>query len=45
MVSPFIYGVGVALAFVTPSLAYVCYVAVALTWIVPSRRLARGVRT
>ena len=39
-ISPLIYVLGVALAFVTPYLAYGCYVTVSLVWIIPDRRLA-----
>jgi uncharacterized membrane protein len=42
IISPMIYVIGCALAFVTPSLAYVCYAGVALVWIIPDRRLAKG---
>ncbi|MGA2969460.1 MAG: TMEM175 family protein [Acidimicrobiales bacterium] len=41
MISPVIYVIGVALAFVTPYLAYGCYAAVSLMWIIPDRRLAK----
>lgn len=40
-ISPVIYVIGVALAFVTPYLAYACYAAVSLMWIIPDRRLAK----
>ena len=36
-----IYAAGVALAFVTPYLAYSMYALVLMTWFVPDRRLAR----
>jgi uncharacterized membrane protein len=39
--SPVIYAVGIALAFVEPWLALVPYVAVALIWLVPDRRVER----
>lgn len=39
MVSPIIYAVGVALAFVSLYVAYVCYAVVAVIWFVPDRRL------
>lgn len=42
MISPVIYVVGVALAVVTPYLAYGCYAAVSLMWIIPDRRLAKN---
>jgi uncharacterized membrane protein len=35
-----LYGAGVALAFVHPYLAYVCYTAVFVMWFIPDRRLA-----
>jgi uncharacterized membrane protein len=38
-VSPIIYATGIGLAFVSPYLAYVCYVAVSLLWFIPDRRL------
>jgi uncharacterized membrane protein len=37
-----IYAVGLGLAFVVPLLAKVCYVVVALIWIVPDRRIERA---
>ena len=40
-VSPVLYLTGIALAFVTPWLALVPYVAVALIWLVPDRRVER----
>lgn len=40
MASPMIYALGVGLAAVSPYLAYVCYFAVSLLWLVPDRRLA-----
>src|ERR1022692_5252774 len=42
MVSPIIYIAGLGLAFVSPYLAYACYVAVSLMWFVPNRRLAKS---
>jgi uncharacterized membrane protein len=39
--SPFIYLLGIVLAFVEPWLALVPYVAVALMWLVPDRRVER----
>jgi uncharacterized membrane protein len=42
MISPIIYIAGFALAFVSPYLAYACYAAVSLMWLVPNRRLARS---
>jgi uncharacterized membrane protein len=38
-ISPVIYVVGIALAFLNTWLAVACYVAVALMWLVPDRRL------
>jgi uncharacterized membrane protein len=38
-VSAIIYAIGIALAFVSPYLAYACYVAVSLLWFIPDRRL------
>lgn len=40
--SEVIYAVGIGLAFVSPYLAYACYVAVAVVWFVPDRRLTRA---
>ena len=42
-VSPLIYVTGVLLAFVQPYLAVACYVAVAVIWLVPDRRVERFV--
>lgn len=39
IVSPAIYAVGIALAFVSPYISYACYTAVALIWFVPDKRL------
>jgi uncharacterized membrane protein len=39
--SPLLYLSGIALAFVEPGLALVPYVAVALMWLVPDRRVER----
>ena len=39
--SPVLYLTGIALAFVSPSLALMPYVAVALMWLVPDRRVER----
>jgi uncharacterized membrane protein len=41
--SPFLYGSGIALAFVEPLLSQVLYWAVALIWLVPDRRIERHV--
>ena len=38
-VSPLVYAAGVGLAFVSPYLAYACYLAVSLIWFIPDRRL------
>ena len=40
-VSPLIYVTGILLAFVQPYLAVACYVAVAVIWLVPDRRVER----
>jgi uncharacterized membrane protein len=40
--SPVIYAAGIALAFVSPYLAYACYFAVSLIWLIPDRRLTRN---
>jgi uncharacterized membrane protein len=42
IVSPAIYAIGIGLAFVSPYIAYACYIVVAVVWFVPDRRLARG---
>lgn len=36
--SPALYAAGVGLAFVSPWIAYGCYVAVAVMWFIPDRR-------
>ena len=41
--SPVVYAVGIGLAFVSPVLAVVVYVGLALLWLVPDRRLERTV--
>ncbi len=41
MVSPAIYAIGIGLAYVSPYIAYACYVSVAVIWFVPDRRLTR----
>jgi uncharacterized membrane protein len=41
VISPIVYAIGVALAFVSPYLAYGCYAVVSLLWFVPDRRLTR----
>lgn len=40
--SPLIYVLGIALAFVAPLLAQLAYVAVALMWLIPDRRIERS---
>ncbi|HVP59072.1 MAG TPA: TMEM175 family protein [Myxococcaceae bacterium] len=42
--SPVVYGVGIALAFIRPWLADLVYAGVALAWIVPDRRIESGLR-
>jgi uncharacterized membrane protein len=42
-VSPFLYLLGVASAFVSPWLSGAFYVAVALMWLAPDRRIERAV--
>ena len=37
-----LYAAGVGLAFVSPWIAYGCYVAVAVTWFIPDRRFTRS---
>ncbi len=39
VVSPVIYATDIGLAFVSPWLAYACYLAVSLIWFIPDRRL------
>ena len=39
--SPAVCGLGIGLAFALPWLAVVCYVAVAMMWLVPDRRLEK----
>ena len=41
--SPVVYAVGIGLAFVSPVLAVVVYVGLALLWLVPDRRLERTI--
>ncbi len=41
IVSPLIYAGGLALAFVSPYIAYGCYAIVAIMWFVPDRRLTK----
>jgi len=41
-VSPVLYLAGIAGAFVTPWISDICYVTVAIIWVVPDRRLARA---
>jgi uncharacterized membrane protein len=39
--SPFLYGAGIGLAFVSPWISVILYVAVAFMWLVPDRRIER----
>jgi uncharacterized membrane protein len=41
--SPVVYAIGIGLAFVSPVLALIVYVGLALLWLVPDRRLERTV--
>ena len=41
-ISPVLYTIGIGLAFVSPALALVPFVAVALMWLVPDRRVERA---
>ena len=41
--SPIVYAIGIGLAFVSPVLAVVVYVGLALLWLVPDRRLERTI--
>ena len=43
--SPVFYGVGIASSFVLPWFSGAVYVAVALMWLVPDRRLERTLQT
>jgi uncharacterized membrane protein len=43
-ISAIMYVVGIACAFLLPWVSYALYVAVALTWLVPDRRIERGVK-
>jgi uncharacterized membrane protein len=40
--SPIIYAAGIGLAFVSPYLAYACYLSVSIIWFIPDRRLTRN---
>lgn len=42
--SPLVYISGIALAFVSPWISEACYVLVAITWVVPDRRIERVTR-
>jgi TMEM175 potassium channel family protein len=44
-ISPVMYLVGIVCAFVAPWVSYVLYVAVALIWLIPDRRIERSVKT
>jgi uncharacterized membrane protein len=41
--SPLVYLAGIGAAFVSPVLSYACYLAVALIWLVPDRRIEAAV--
>ena len=41
--SPFAYLAGIGLAFVSPALSYLLYLAVALAWLIPDRRVESAV--
>jgi len=40
-VSPIIYTTGIGLAYVSPYVAYACYLSVSLIWFIPDRRLVK----
>jgi len=42
--SPVAYGLGIAMSFVQPWLSELIYAGVALAWIIPDRRVERGLR-
>jgi uncharacterized membrane protein len=42
LVSPLLYIAAIPLSFVAPSMGLICYVTVALIWLVPDRRIERG---
>jgi uncharacterized membrane protein len=42
-ISPLLYGVGIALAFVAPVASALVYAAVALMWLIPDRRVAAAI--
>ena len=42
--SPLIYLAGIGLAFVSPGVSYLLYLAVALAWLIPDRRVEAAVR-
>ena len=42
IMSAIIYAAGIGLAFVSPYLAYTCYVLVSLIWFIPDRRFTRA---
>ena len=42
-ISPVIYGVGIALAFVAPWASLLCYAVVAAAWFIPDQRIERMV--
>jgi uncharacterized membrane protein len=41
-VSLVIYAIGIGLAYVSPYIAYSCYVVISIIWFVPDKRLARS---
>jgi hypothetical protein len=42
-ISPVLYLLAIGLAFVSPRISLVIYAAVAITWVVPDRRMERAV--
>ena len=42
IISPVIYAAGIGLSFVSPYLAYACYLSVSVIWFIPDRRLTRA---
>jgi uncharacterized membrane protein len=43
-ISMALYGAGIVLAFVTPWLADACYIAIAILWLIPDRRIERALK-
>jgi hypothetical protein len=41
-ISPILYGAAIALSFVSPLLAGIIYVFVAVMWLIPDRRIERA---